>query len=110
MKYEREWWCSNCCGSGPDKPCAVCGAVNLTPTMVPQITSAETTNRNDLNQALVEHCAKAAQKDFGAYGMAGMQPDILWQAVAATVIHEAVLFLKAGNPLNELLNKRQSSG
>ena len=62
--------------------------------------------RNDLNQELVEHCAKAAQKDFGTYGMTGMKPDILWQAVAATVIHEAVLFLKAGNPLNELLAAR----
>lgn len=61
--------------------------------------------RNGLNQELVEHCAKAAQKDFGTYGMSGMQPDILWQAVAATVIHEAVLFLKAGNPLREFLDK-----
>ncbi len=65
--------------------------------------------RNDLNQELVAHCAKAAQKDFGTYGMAGMQPDILWQAVAATVIHEAVLWLKAGHPLNDLLAERHHS-
>ena len=59
--------------------------------------------RNNLNQELVEHCAKAAQKDFGTYGMTGMQPDILWQAVAATVIHEAVLFLKSRRPVGRAL-------
>lgn len=67
--------------------------------------------RNNLNRELVEHCAKAAKKDFGIYASAAAPDDVLWQAISATVIHESVKFLKNGNPLrSELAQHKAADG
>lgn len=54
-----------------------------------------TDDRNALNEALVKHCGAKAQAEFALMAAASAPGDVLWQAIAATVIDEALKFLRA---------------
>lgn len=56
--------------------------------------NAMTDERNALNEALVKHCGAKAQAEFALMAMASSPNDVLWQAIAATVIDEALRFLR----------------
>jgi hypothetical protein len=54
-----------------------------------------TDERNELNEALVTHCGAKAQAEFALMAGAAAPNDVLWQAIAATVIIEAWNFIRA---------------
>lgn len=57
--------------------------------------------RNNLNEDLVRHCGAKAQKEFGLMASASAPSEVLWQAIAATVIIEATRYLRAKRGGNE---------
>jgi hypothetical protein len=53
-----------------------------------------TDERNELNEALVTHCGAKAQAEFALMATAVAPNDVLWKAIAATVIIEAARFMR----------------
>jgi len=53
-----------------------------------------TDERNELNEELVRHCGAKAQNEFGLMASSSAPSEVLWQAIAATVIIEAIRYLR----------------